>query len=109
MPSRGLCRTAFRREPLAVDGVLAESAPAPGEEGVRYRAFALPAGAFDRLADLGGISAGRRPGAEIAVWAAVHGLAVLLIEEPPALLADDEKEAVVDRTLAVMLTGFTAA
>lgn len=60
----GLYRAAFNKD-----------APSAGTSD----SFALLADALDGLVASGAVSAARRAGAEIPVWAAVHGLAQLLI------------------------------
>jgi hypothetical protein len=49
----------------------------------------------------------RRPGAEIAAWATVHGLATLLLDGPLALLSEEEKAAAIAKTAEFMLAGIT--
>jgi AcrR family transcriptional regulator len=60
---------------------------------------------LDRLVDVGGLTAAARPGAEFVVWAAVHGLATLLID---GLIHLDNPVAVerqAERLVAAVLTG----
>ncbi len=45
------------------------------------RAYAILTAALDELVDAGALPAARRPGAEAAAWAAVHGLSLLLLDE----------------------------
>ena len=44
------------------------------------RAYAILTAALDELVDTGALPAARRPGAEAAAWAAVHGLSLLLLD-----------------------------
>ncbi|MCW2605690.1 MAG: TetR family transcriptional regulator [Frankiales bacterium] len=58
----------------------------------------------DLVAD-GALPAERRPYASAAAWAAVHGLAVLLVEGPLRSLPEGERRSVVDRTLDMVARG----
>jgi AcrR family transcriptional regulator len=60
---------------------------------------------LDELVELGRLPAARRPRTEVAAWAAVHGLAVLLTTGPLAGLDPVEREAVIGRTLEVVGSG----
>lgn len=104
----GLFRSAFCRTPdlalvLNEDGVPGQSS---GEW--RFRSFEMLVEALDRLVACGRMPAPRRPGAEVAAWSMVHGLSVLLLDGPFAQLPDDQREAVVDRTLRTLLAVYTA-
>lgn len=95
----GLFRTAFCR-PGKPDGMAAMSAHGP---------YALVGGVLDEMVERGVLDPGRRPGAEIAVWAAVHGLATLLLDGPLASLADDDRIKAIGRISDFALDGLTAA
>ncbi|MFJ9867692.1 TetR/AcrR family transcriptional regulator [Streptomyces sp. NPDC101165] len=62
---------------------------------------------LDRFAAAGGLSAAARPGAEFTVWAALHGLAVLLVDG--LVHTDDERAAdlQVERLVRAVLAGLT--
>src|SRR5580692_488718 len=79
----GLFRTAFCRPDRPMPDVqvrLAQEGP-----------FALVSGVLDDLVRNGVLDEQRRPGAEIAAWAAVHGLATLLLDGPLAMLDEAER------------------
>jgi AcrR family transcriptional regulator len=68
--------------------------------------FALLTAALDGLVDSGAMPAARRPGAETAVWATVHGLAELLIEGGPlSRLGKAARAAEIERTLDFIARG----
>jgi AcrR family transcriptional regulator len=63
---------------------------------------------LDRLADAGGLPASARPGAEFVIWAAMHGLAVLVAD---GLVRLDSAQAIdreAERVLSAVLTGLAA-
>jgi AcrR family transcriptional regulator len=95
----GLFRTAFCRP----DRPLADAAERLTNNGP----FALLSGVLDELVAHGVLDADRRPGAEIAAWSVVHGLATLLLDGPLALLAEQERAAAIERTGQFILTGIT--
>jgi hypothetical protein len=51
----------------------------------------------------------RRQGAEIATWAAVHGLATLLVDGPLALLDEQERALAMERNADFVLNGIAGA
>jgi AcrR family transcriptional regulator len=62
--------------------------------------FALLADALDELVASGTMDSARRPGAETAVWATVHGMAELLIDGGPlSRLGKAKRAAEIERTL----------
>ncbi len=95
----GLFRTAFCRPDQPVADVTAQVAA--------HGPFALLSGVLDELVEHGVLDPGRRPGAEIPVWSAVHGLATLLLDGPLALLPPAERAAAIDRTSDFVLNGIT--
>ncbi|HET6856284.1 MAG TPA: TetR/AcrR family transcriptional regulator [Streptomyces sp.] len=104
----GLFRTAFcspRFTGEGDDGWAGVTRPGPGPE---YRAFALLTGVLDALADAGRLSAGNRPASEAAAWAGVHGLSLLMLDGPMRRLPEEAREAVIERTLAVVVAGIVA-
>jgi AcrR family transcriptional regulator len=60
---------------------------------------------LDRLVEAGGLAAAARPGAELVVWAAVHGLAILLIDGLIRLDGPEAAEAEAERLVRAVLTG----
>src|ERR1700678_1371614 len=95
----GLFRTAFcrpDRPPPDVKARMAEQGP-----------FALVSGVLDDLVENGVLDPERRPGAEIAAWAAVHGLATLLLDGPLGLLSEEEKASAIAKTSEFVLVGIT--
>ncbi|MCC3650788.1 MULTISPECIES: TetR/AcrR family transcriptional regulator [Streptomyces] len=105
----GLYRTAFRRIPAdapGADGVRAAftgSAP-PGDE-PRYSAFRVLTDTLDAAVAAGRMAPAARPGAEIAAWSAVHGLAQLLLDGPLSGLPAGQWEALTDRTVRMVVAG----
>ena len=67
--------------------------------------FAMLCDALDGLVEVGYLAAEDRPLAEFAAWSAVHGLSVLLIDGPLRSLRRRERDAVIDRALAVVVLG----
>jgi len=94
----GLFRTAFcRPDDRPVPDVherLKENGP-----------FALVSGVLDELVATGVLDPARRPSAEIAAWAAVHGLATLLLDGPLAALTDAERADAIAKTREFVLVG----
>ena len=66
---------------------------------------ALLTACLDDLVAAGGLPVERRPATEVAAWAAVHGLALLLTEGPLRRLDEAAREKVIDRTLEVVGCG----
>jgi len=81
----GLFRTAF-----ALPGHLsyADDAASAGRRG--RTPFQLLNDALDALDATGGLPTGRRAGAELLAWSAVHGLATLSLDGPLRGLADEQ-------------------
>lgn len=76
----GLFRTAFSVMDPA-EAVARDTDPAKaGQSGLNP--FQLLGAALDRMVETGALPASRREGAEYLAWAAVHGLALLLIDGP---------------------------
>ena len=67
--------------------------------------YAQLSACIDDLVATGALPAERRPDAAAAAWAAVHGLALLLVEGPLRRLPPERREAVVARTLDVVQRG----
>lgn len=96
----GLFRTAFCRPDRPVPDVAAKMA-ANGP-------YAILTGVLDALVDGGVLDPGHRPGAEIAAWAAVHGLATLLLDGPLAMLNEEDRATAIRQTSEFILDGITA-
>jgi AcrR family transcriptional regulator len=95
----GLFRTAFcrpDRPPPDMATRLAGQGP-----------FAIVSDVLDDLVANGVLEPDRRPGAEIAAWATVHGLATLLLDGPLALLSEEERAIAISRTAEFVLVGIT--
>jgi AcrR family transcriptional regulator len=96
----GLFRTAFCRPGKTMhEGLAAISAHGP---------YALLSGVLDEMVERGVLGGDRRQGAEIAVWAAVHGLATLLLDGPLVSLADDDRARAIGRISDFALHGLAA-
>ena len=93
----GLFRTAFCRP----DKPLPDAAERMASGGP----YALLSGVLDELVRCGVLEESRRAGAEIPAWAAVHGLATLLIDGPLALLGPQERADAIDRCADFVLNG----
>ena len=81
----GLFRTAFTSHP-ATSGDTEDDRPTGGEDPTHSTAVADPYEVLGQVLDeaqaAGVLDPGRRPGAEVAAWSAVHGLASLLLDGP---------------------------
>ncbi|MFE5846283.1 TetR/AcrR family transcriptional regulator [Streptomyces niveus] len=62
---------------------------------------------LDRLVEVGGLPAAARPGADFVVWAAVHGLATLLVDGLARLADPRAVEREAERVVRAVLTGLT--
>ncbi|MGJ7493926.1 TetR/AcrR family transcriptional regulator [Variovorax sp. RT4R15] len=98
----GLFRTAFFAEPEVL-GALAAGPAAGGASGLNP--FELLGAALDRMADAGVLPGERRPGAEFIAWAAVHGLAMLMIDGPLRGIPGEQVEALGQRLLDMVEKG----
>jgi len=67
--------------------------------------YALLAGALDELQRHGVLPAERRPGAEVAAWSAVHGLAMLVLEGPLHELDDETRRMLGRRVVEMAVRG----
>ncbi len=93
----GLFRTAFCRPDKPV--------PDAAERMAAHGPYALLSGVLDELVTHGVLDPGRRPGAEIPAWSAVHGLATLLTDGPLALLSAQERAEAIERNADFLLNG----
>lgn len=97
----GLFRTAFCRSDKPV--------PDAAEQMSDHGPYALLSGVLDELVEHGVLEAGRRAGAEIPAWSAVHGLATLLIDGPLAQITVEERANAIERTSDFLLNGITGS
>jgi AcrR family transcriptional regulator len=97
----GLFRTAFCRPETAVPDVTDRIAT--------HGPFALLSGVLDELVEHGVLDPSRRQGAEIPAWAAVHGLATLLVDGPLALLDEQDRALAMERNADFVLNGIAGA
>jgi AcrR family transcriptional regulator len=77
----GLYRAAFTSHP-ATSPVADQERAGAGSSGDGAEPFDILREALDQCESAGLLNPHRRPGAEIAVWSAVHGLAGLLLDGP---------------------------
>ncbi|WBB61360.1 TetR/AcrR family transcriptional regulator [Streptomyces sp. WMMC500] len=71
------------------------------------RSFGLLTGAMDTVEAAGVMRPGVRAGAEFAAWSSVHGLAMLLLDGPLRDVPPPQRDAIVTRTLTMILDGLT--
>jgi AcrR family transcriptional regulator len=93
----GLFRTAF--------SVHVDPEAGRGAEGGGPGPFGLLLEVLDRAVALGVLPADRRPGAEVAAWSAVHGLAVLLLDGPLRSVPVEAREGLIERTVTTVRRG----
>jgi AcrR family transcriptional regulator len=99
----GLFHTAFcRSEPGQARPVERSDVTARIEASRPYHILSL---SLDELVAVGLLDEARRPVAPIAFWAAVHGLATLLVDGPLAALAAPEQAVATQRTLDILIDG----
>jgi AcrR family transcriptional regulator len=67
--------------------------------------YAILNGLLDDLVTAGALPIERRPGAEYAAWASVHGIATLLTEGPLVALPEDERRRAIDRAVGAVVSG----
>ncbi|WP_353193692.1 TetR/AcrR family transcriptional regulator [Pandoraea pnomenusa] len=96
----GLFRTAFAPSENVRSAGGPEKAGASG-----LNPFELLGAALDAMVAAGIIGAAQRPGAEYLAWAAVHGLAVLVIDGPLRELPDDQVDGLGRRLVAMVERG----
>lgn len=97
----GLFRTAF--------SVHTDPEAGRGAEDGGLGPFGLLLQVLDDAVATGAMPAERRPGAEVAAWSAVHGLAVLLLDGPLRSVPEAAREALLERTLATVREGLFVA
>jgi AcrR family transcriptional regulator len=60
---------------------------------------------LDELVDVGVLAEAAAPWSDVVVWAATHGLAVLMLDGPLRFLDEDQAHAATERLLDVVLSG----
>lgn len=93
----GLFRVAFQTHSAGNSTRLEDPADCPP--------FRVLAGCLDDLVDSGTLNPAHRPSTDYAAWAAVHGLAVLLLDGPLQQLPVDGRTAAIDRLITVIDDG----
>lgn len=99
----GLFTVAFRGHG-ALDGHGAAGSVS-SDQPVGSPPFQLLVRCLDDLVDTGTLEPGHRPYTDIAAWAAVHGLAVLILDGPLHHLPPDGRDAAITRLLTVVDQG----
>lgn len=112
----GLFRTAFCHSdglhpkedaecaPLPADDPEAQRSPS-GDDVEGFRSFQILGEVLDALVETGVLPRERRPNAEFAPWAAVHGLSTLFLDGPLDFLNADQREHVLHSTLDTIVKG----
>ena len=96
----GLFRAASSRSEQVEDN------PDPARSGDSgLTAFQLLSATLDLFVESGILPAERRPRAEYLAWSAVHGLAVLTLDGPLALLAPEELDVLSQRVMGMVEVG----
>ena len=80
-------------------------APAPAPDAGSLGPYELLVSCVDELVTTGVLAPERRAYTDVSAWAAVHGLAVLLLDGPLAELGPDEQRAAIDRLLDLVDAG----
>ena len=102
----GLFRTAFAAQPFDVNEFDRGDAAPRGDSGMDP--FELLGHTLDGMVEAGLLPRAQRPGAEFMAWAAVHGMAMLMLDGPLRGLGDDECQALAERMVAVVEQGLLA-
>ena len=98
----GLFHTAFCR----ADGV--QSGPDVTARIAASRPYQILSVSLDELVAAGLLNPARREVAPIAFWAAVHGLATLLVDGPLSAMTKSEQAQAVERTLDILIEGISS-
>ena len=104
----GLFRVAFAGKAHSAGSPAVGPPPADGQPGDGQPGdgpYGLLNAALDDLVDVGYLDPARRPGSEVACWAAVHGFAELCLDGPLRLLPSDLREAALSRLLDTVERG----
>jgi AcrR family transcriptional regulator len=70
-----------------------------------FRSYRMLQMVLDEIMAAGLLDPARRAHSETAVWSAVHGLALLLLDGPLGAMPPDVRQQAIDRTLEVSLDG----
>jgi len=97
MDEPGLFRTAFSQ-----GGAILDRAPSELAEST---SFGILVGLLDELVAAGYLAREHRAMTEVAVWSAVHGLALLMLDGPLRDVSDATKTEALNRTMLLMLRG----
>jgi AcrR family transcriptional regulator len=98
----GLFHTAFCRSDRAPDEADVTARIAAS------RPYQILSGSLDELVAAGLLHPARREVASIAFWAAVHGLATLLVDGPLSVMTESEQAQAVERTLDILIEGISS-
>jgi AcrR family transcriptional regulator len=101
----GLFHTAFCRPDAAAGQASVAGSAEVTARIAATRPYQILAGCLDELVAAGMLDESRREAAPIAFWAAVHGLATLLVDGPLAALTEPEQDWAADRTLDILIEG----
>jgi AcrR family transcriptional regulator len=112
----GLFRTAFTHDTgIRVHDTQAQTPTPEGEDPTAsrqtgpdmeaYRSFQLLSEVLDDLVEAGLLPPERRPNAEFAPWAAMHGLATLFLDGPLDTLPAQQRDVVLRSTLDTIIRG----
>ncbi|MEU6851124.1 TetR/AcrR family transcriptional regulator [Actinacidiphila alni] len=101
----GMFRTAFCRIAMPMD---AETGQPTRDDNDNFSSFDMLSTVLDDLVATGRMSPRRRPGAEVAAWSGVHGLAILVIDGPLAMLRGEALAASVENVLETLVQGLCA-
>jgi AcrR family transcriptional regulator len=72
------------------------------------RPYQILSGSLDELVAAGLLNPARREVAPIASWAAVHGLATLLVDGPLTAMTEPEQAEAIRRTLDILIAGISS-
>ncbi len=98
----GLFHTAFCRRETAQPEVALDDVTARITASRPYQILSL---SLDQLVAAGLLDPARRDVAPVAFWAAVHGLATLLVDGPLTTLTATQKAVTIQRTLDILIDG----
>jgi len=100
----GVFRTAFTGR-LHADSAPTDGPSWPDPQLTEVAPYRLLGEMLDALVETGYLSPDDRPGAEAGPWAAVHGLAMLMLDGPLRLAPPAEREAAIEQTLRLVARG----
>jgi AcrR family transcriptional regulator len=103
----GLFHTAFCRSDSPSDGMRTGADVA--DRIAASRPYQILSVSLDELVAAGLLSPARREVAPIAFWAAVHGLATLLVDGPLSAMTESAQAQAVERTLDILIEGISSS